>query len=129
MGGMDPTTDGAAEPGAPALPVVTLSSAGQTYVVIVALLALLSTLTDGRAWYVALVLLTLPLTPVAWWVGFYAGLSVTVVAGQLPGDQSWPVTLVWVAVWSMTAWLNARVLEKVLRRGWTRGWLATPDED
>jgi len=48
-----------------ALPVVRLSSAGQTYVAVVALLAALSTLAYGRFWYVALVVLTLPLTPVS----------------------------------------------------------------
>ncbi len=63
------------DPAPGTLPVVRLSSAGQTYVAVVGLLALLSTLADGRAWYVALVLLTLPLTPVALWVGFYAALA------------------------------------------------------
>jgi hypothetical protein len=31
-------------------------------------------------------------------------------------------------VWSMTAWLNARMLEKVLRRGWAGRWVPTPDD-
>ena len=110
------------------LPVVRLSSAGQTYVAVVGLLALLSTLADGRAWYVALVLLTLPLTPVALWVGFYAALAMGAAVGHGPDAVSWPVTLVWVVVWSMTAWLNARMLEKVLRRGWAGRWVPTPDE-
>ena len=108
----------------PPLPVVRLSSAGQTYVAMVAILAALSTMTDGRAWYVALVLLTLPLTPVALWVGFYAALATGALVGHGPDSPSWPVSLVWVLVWSMTAWLNARVLEKALTRGWGRRWTA-----
>ena len=28
------------------------------------------------------------------------------------------VLKVWVAVWTMTAWLNAQVAQKVLRVGW-----------
>jgi hypothetical protein len=104
------------------LPVVRLSSAGQTYVVVVAILAALSTMADGWTWYVALVLLTLPLTPVALWVGFYAALAMGAVVGHGPDALSWPVGMVWVLVWSMTAWLNARILEKVLRRGWVGRW-------
>ena len=110
-------------PTAPAgLPVVRLSPAGQTYVAVVAMLAALSTTTDGRVWYVALVVLTLPLTPVALWVGFYAVLAAGAVVGHGPDALSWPVGLVWVVVWSMTAWLNARILEKVLTRGWAGRW-------
>src|SRR5215210_4343700 len=67
--GMD---ERAETPGSPTLPVVRLSPAGQTYVAVVGLLAALSTMADGRAWYVVLVLLTLPLAPVALWIGFYA---------------------------------------------------------
>jgi hypothetical protein len=104
------------------LPVVRLSATGQTYVVVVGLLAALSTTTEGRVWYVALVLLTLPLTPVALWVGFYAALAVGAAVGHGPEALSWPVAAAWVLVWSMTAWLNARMLEKVLRRGWTGHW-------
>jgi hypothetical protein len=110
------------------LPVVRLSSAGQTYVATVALLALVSTLADGRAWYLVLVVLTLPLTPVALWVGFYAALAVGAAVGHGPDAVSWPVSLVWVAVWALTAWLNARMLEKVLRRGWAGRWVPTPDD-
>ena len=110
------------------LPVVQLSSPGQTYVAVVALLALLSTLADGRAWYVALVLLTLPLTPVALWVGFYAALAVGAFVGHGPDAVSWPVTVAWVVVWTLTAWLNARMVEKVLRRGWAGRWVPTPDD-
>jgi hypothetical protein len=118
--------DGAVTPGSAetptALPVVRLSSAGQTYVAVVAILAALSTMADGRSWYVALVLLTLPLTPVALWVGFYAALATGALVGHGPDATSWPVSAVWVLVWSMTAWLNARMLEKVLRRGWVGRW-------
>jgi hypothetical protein len=104
------------------LPVVRLSSAGQTYVAVVGLLAALSTMAEGHAWYVALVVLTLPLTPVALWVGFYAALAVGAAVGHGPDALSWPVGAAWVVVWSLTAWLNARMLEKVLRQGWARRW-------
>lgn len=124
MGVMEDRPDGVAG----TLPVVRLSSAGQTYVAVVGLLALLSTLADGRAWYVTLVVLTLPLAPVALWVGFYAAIAVGSAVGHGPDASSWPVTLVWVVVWSLTAWLNARMLEKVLNRGWTGRWVPTPDD-
>lgn len=104
------------------LPVVRLSSAGQTYVALVALLAWLSTTTDGGTWYLALVVLTLPLAPVALWVGFYAVLAAGALVGHGPEALSWPVSVVWVLVWSMTAWLNGRILEKVLTQGWARRW-------
>jgi hypothetical protein len=110
------------------LPEVQLSSPGQTYVAVVALLALLSSLAGDRVWYVALVVLTLPLCPLALWVGFYAALSVGVAVGQGLAELSWPVTAVWVLVWSCTAWLNARMLEKVLRRGWAGRWTPAADE-
>jgi hypothetical protein len=104
------------------LPVVRLSPAGQTYVAVVGLVAALSTMSGGHTWYVALVLLTLPLTPVALWVGFYAVLAAGTLVGHGPDALSWPVGVVWVLVWSMTAWLNARILEKVLDRGWAGRW-------
>ena len=113
--------------GSVALPVVRLSSAGQTYVAVVALLAALSTLADGRVWYVALVLLTLPLTPVALWVGFYAAVTVGAAVGSGPEAHSWPVSLVWILVWSGTAWLNARMIEKVMHRGWAGRWAERTD--
>jgi hypothetical protein len=110
-----------------ALPVVRLSSAGQTYVAVVGLLAAVSTMADGRVWYVALVLLTLPLTPVALWVGFYAALAVGAAVGLGPDAHSWPVSVVWVLVWSLTAWLNARMFEKVLHLGWAGHWVERAD--
>lgn len=110
------------------LPVVRLSPAGQTYVAVVGLLAVLSTLADGRAWYVALVLLTMPLTPIALWVGFYAALAVGTTVGHGPAASSWVVTVAWVVVWTLTAWLNARMIEKVLHRGWAGRWVPTPDD-
>ena len=124
--------EGAGSPSGPvtpvSLPVVRLSPAGQTYVALVGLLAALSTLSDGRTWYVALVLLTLPLTPVALWVGFYAALATGALVGHGPDALSWPVGTVWVLVWSATAWLNARILEKVLHRGWAGRWVPTADD-
>lgn len=115
---------GVVEEPADTLPVVRLSPTGQTYVAVVALLAALSTMADGKVWYLALVVLTLPLTPVALWVGFYAALATGAVVGHGAEAMSWPVGLVWVLVWSMTAWLNARMLEKVLTRGWAGRWTA-----
>jgi hypothetical protein len=116
-------------PAGPAtLPVVRLSPAGQTYVAVVGLLAASSTMLDGHVWYVALVVLTLPLTPVALWVGFYAALAVGAAVGHGPDALSWPVAAAWVLVWSLTAWLNARLLEKTMRRGWARRWtVETPE--
>jgi hypothetical protein len=110
------------------LPVVRLSPAGQTYVAVVGLLAVLSTLADGRAWYVAVVLLTMPLTPIALWVGFYAALAAGATVGHGPAASSWAVTVAWVVVWTLTAWLNARMIEKVLHRGWAGRWVPTPDD-
>jgi len=99
-------------------PVSRLSTVGQLYVTTVAALALLSIVAESTAWHVALVVLTLPLSLLALWVGYYAGLAVGFVTGATGGDLSWPVVVVWVAVWTMTAWLNAQVAQKVLRVGW-----------
>jgi hypothetical protein len=38
------------------------------------------------------------------------------------------VTVAWVVVWTLTAWLNARMVEKVWRRGWAGRWVPTPDD-
>ena len=109
-------------------PVSRLSTAGQLYVTSVSAVALLSLLAESSAWHVALVVLTLPLSLLALWVGYYGGLAVGFVTGA-PADQlSWPVVVVWVAVWTMTAWLNAQVAQKVLRVGW-RAVPARPFDD
>lgn len=100
------------------LPDSRLSTFGQTYVGMVGLLAAISTVADSHVWYVALVLACLPLSLIALWVGFYAGIAVTFAAGHLPGDLAWLADVVWVAVWATTAWVNARLGEKVVRRGW-----------
>ncbi|WP_155918643.1 hypothetical protein [Marmoricola sp. URHB0036] len=99
-------------------PVSRLSAVGQLYVTTVGALALLSLVADSAAWHVALVVLTLPLSLLALWVGYYSGLAVGFVTGAEANELSWPVVAVWVAVWTMTAWLNAQVAQKVLRVGW-----------
>lgn len=95
-----------------------LSAPAQTYVAVVGLCAALTHLVESQAVWVALVVLTLPLSLVATWVAFYSGLAVGLVTGTGQQDLSWPVLAVWVAVWAATAWINARLLEKLLRRGW-----------
>jgi hypothetical protein len=97
-----------------------LSTPGQTYVVLVGLVALMSHLGGSHVWFVLLVVMALPLSLVAMWVGFYATLAVGYVLGGAPGDLSWAVTAVWVAVWTATAWVNARMGERVLQGGWVR---------
>ena len=99
-------------------PVSRLSAVGQLYVTTVGAVALLSLVADSAAWHVALVILTLPLSLLALWVGYYSGLAVGFVTGAQANELSWPVVAVWVAVWTMTAWLNAQVAQKVLRVGW-----------
>ena len=109
-------------------PISRLSTVGQLYVTTVGAVALLSLLAESSAWHVALVVLTLPLSLLALWVGYYAGLAVALVTGG-PSDQlSWPVVVVWVAVWTMTAWMNAQLAQKVFRVGW-RAVAARPLED
>jgi hypothetical protein len=100
------------------LPLRRLSGFGQLYVTTVGAVAVLSLFADSHAWYVVLVILALPLSLVALWVGFYAGLAVGFAVGADPAALSWPVALVWVAVWTMTAWVNAQLGQKVLRHGW-----------
>lgn len=100
------------------LPGARLSGIGQLYVTTVGATAVLTMISDASAWYVVLVVLALPLSLLALWVGFYAGLAVGFAVGADPGEGSWPVTLVWVGVWTMTAWINAQLLQKVLRHGW-----------
>jgi hypothetical protein len=99
-------------------PVSRLSTVGQLYVTTVGAVALLSLLAESPAWHVALVVLTLPLSLLALWIGYYGGLAVSLVTGTQAGELSWPVVVVWVAVWTMTAWLNAQVAQKVFRVGW-----------
>jgi len=95
-----------------------LSGFGQLYVTTVGAMAVLTVLEGSHAWYVALVVLALPLSLLALWLGFYAGLAVGFAVGADPFHLSWPAAVVWVAVWSMTAWVNAQMLQKVLRNGW-----------
>lgn len=108
-------TNGAAS----TVPVGRLSGLGQLYVTTVGAVALVSLLTGWHGWYVGLVLLCLPLSLVALWVAFYAGLVVgAAAAGGDPAHFSWPLALVWVAVWTMTAWVNAQLGRKIRRLGW-----------
>lgn len=100
------------------LPDARLSGIGQLYVTSVGAVAVLTMISDAQAWYVALVVLALPLSLLALWVGFYAGLAVGFALGGDPGEPSWAVAVVWVGVWTMTAWVNAQMLQKVLRHGW-----------
>jgi hypothetical protein len=109
-------------------PVNRLSAVGQLYVTTVGAVALLSLLAESSGWHVALVILTLPLSLLALWVGYYAGLAVGLVIGAQGAEPAWPVVVVWVAVWTMTAWLNAQVAQKVLRVGW-RAMPARPAEE
>jgi hypothetical protein len=99
-------------------PASRLSAVGQLYVTTVAAVALVSLLAETSAWHVALVVLTLPLSLLALWVGYYGGLAVGLITGTPTDQLSWPTVLVWVAVWTMTAWLNAQLAQKVLRVGW-----------
>jgi hypothetical protein len=100
------------------VPMARLSGLGQLYVTSVGALAVLTVLEGSHAWYVALVVLALPLSLLALWVGFYAGMAVGFAVGAGGDHQSWPVAVVWVAVWTMTAWVNAQLVQKVRRRGW-----------
>ena len=95
-----------------------LSVLGQTYVAMVVVVAAVTTVADQPSWYLALVALSLPLSLLALWVAFYAGLAVGFTVGHDPAHYPWAVGLVWVAVWGATAWLNAHVAEKVVHRGW-----------
>jgi hypothetical protein len=99
-------------------PISRLSAVGQLYVTTVGALALVSLLAESAVWHVALVVLTLPLSLLALWVGYYGGLAVGFVTGTPTDELSWPMVAVWVAVWTMTAWLNAQLAQKVFRVGW-----------
>ena len=100
------------------LPEARLSGIGQLYVTTVGAVAVLTMISEAQAWYVVLLVLALPLSLLALWVGFYAGLAVGFAVGGDAGEASWPVALVWVVVWTMTAWVNAQMLQKVMRQGW-----------
>ncbi|WP_445258064.1 hypothetical protein [Nocardioides aurantiacus] len=108
---------------------VRLSLRGQTYVATVAVAATVAFVVDSQLAWVVLLVLTLPLSLLAMWVGFYAALAVGVLAGHGPDTVSWPVGIVWVAVWTTTAWINARMAEKLLRRGWDALRTAPRKED
>ena len=95
-----------------------LSGLGQLYVTTVGAVAVLGLIAESHACYVVLVVLTLPLSLVALWVSFYAGLAVGFAVGADPAAFSWPVALVLVAVWTMTAWVNVQLCQKVRRQGW-----------
>lgn len=95
-----------------------LSAVGQLYVTTVAAVAVMSMVSESSAWHVALVVLALPLSLLALWVGMYGGLAAGLVTGVPAGEISWVVVVVWVVVWTMTAWLNAQLAQKVLRAGW-----------
>jgi hypothetical protein len=97
-----------------------LSPPGQTYVALVGLVALMSHVGHSDLWAVLLVAMALPLSLVAMWVGFYATVAVGFVLAAAPIDLSWGATIVWVAIWATTAWVNARLAERVLRRGWVQ---------
>lgn len=117
------------------VPVTTrprLSVLGQTYVAMVVVVAAITTVADRPTWYLALIALSLPLSLLALWVAFYAGLAVGFTVGHGPAHYPWVVALVWVAVWGATAWLNAQVAEKVVRRGWAALQVSPssePDDD
>ena len=105
-----------------------LSVIGQTYVAMVAVLAAISTVSHDPAWYVVLVALSLPLSLLALWVGLYAGLAVGFALGHDASSFPWEVALVWILVWTATAWLNAHVAEKIVRRGWSALSVSSPGE-
>ena len=117
----------------PVPPYVRLSPLGQTYVAAVACVAGVAMLAESEVWYVALVVLTLPLSLLALWVALYASLSVGLLVGADAARPTWPVVLAWVLVWGFTAWINARMTEKILRRGWSALRVGPPspvtDED
>ena len=79
------------EPTSTAEPDARLSNLGQLYVTTVGGLAMLSMLTEWTWTYVLLVVLAMPLSLVAMWVAFYAGLAIGFVIGHEPSEVSWPV--------------------------------------
>lgn len=105
-----------------------LSGVSQLYVTTVGAMAVLTVLEGSHAWYVTLIVLALPLSLLALWVGFYAGLAVGFAVGADVSQISWPMAVVWVSVWTTTAWVNAQLGQKVLRRGWATIAPRPPDE-
>jgi uncharacterized membrane protein SpoIIM required for sporulation len=103
-----------------------LSVLGQTYVAMVAVLAAISTVAHDPAWSYILVALSLPLSLLALWVGLYAGLAVGFAVGHDAARFPWEVALVWILVWTATAWLNAHVAEKIVHRGWSALSVGSP---
>ena len=82
------------------LPRMRLSGISQLYVTSVGAMAVLTVLEGSHAWYVALIVLALPLSLLALWVGFYAGLAVGFAVGGDVSQVSWPMAVVWVSVWT-----------------------------
>ena len=105
-----------------------LSVLGQAYVGVVALVAVLSLWSDASFWHLALVALALPLSLLALWVSFYARMAVAFAFGHDPMGFSWEVAVVWVGVWTITAWINAQMVQKLVRSGW-RTVAARPAEE
>lgn len=99
-----------------------LSTAGQLYVATVALVAALGQVVTWPGWHVVLVVLTLPLSLLAMWVAFYAAVAVGYVVdpglAHAAGRPAWPAVVVWVAVWTFVAWINAQIAAKIRRSGW-----------
>ncbi len=105
-----------------------LSVIGQLYVSAVAVVAVVSLWSDSSFWHLALVTLALPLSLLALWVSFYARMAVAFAFGEDPTGFSWEVAVVWVAVWTLTAWINAQLFHKLRRAGW-RAIAPWPSED
>ena len=118
----------AMETRAESLAPVSLSLLGRLYVGAVALVALVSLWADSSFWHLALVTLALPLSLLALWVSFYARMAVAFVFGHDPSGFSWEVAVVWVGVWTVTAWINAQLIQKLVRSGW-RTVAARPTEE
>lgn len=106
------------EDGAATLSPLRLSALSHLYVTSVGAVAVLGLVSGSSWWHIALLVLALPLSLLALWIGFYGVTALGFVLGDTPDELSWPVALLWVAVWTATAWVNAQLLQKVLRAGW-----------
>ncbi len=102
-------------------PIRRLSALGQLYVTTVGAVALLSVVAESAAWYVALVVLALPLSLLALWVASTAAWRSASSIGPDAGELSWPVALVWVSVWT-----DDRLAQRAggCRRCCASGWRA-----